>query len=82
MGKIKWNIQRDGRAWNGEEALKRYDLIPEKIEMLGGKLFLDEDDRLIMLGLLLENIGADKAVRLGNPEVWCEAIKTLDEQKV
>jgi hypothetical protein len=31
-----------------------------------------------MLALLLENVGTDKAVRIGNPEVWREAIANLD----
>ena len=34
----------------------------------------DEDQRLAMLGLLLENVGADAAVGLGNPAVWREAV--------
>jgi hypothetical protein len=32
-----------------------------------------------MLALLLENVGADKAVRLGDPGVWREAIDHLTE---
>jgi len=35
--------------------------------------------RLRMLGLLLVNVGADKAVRLGDPKVWREAIKSLKD---
>jgi hypothetical protein len=31
-----------------------------------------------MLGLLLENVGADRAVRLGNPDVWRAAVRSLD----
>ena len=30
-----------------------------------------------MLGLLLENVGADAAVHLGDPEVWREAVAAL-----
>ena len=52
---------------------------PEKIELIEGKLFWSEDDRLTMLALLLENVGIDKAVRLGNPQIWREAIALLDE---
>jgi len=59
---------RKGRAWR-DDARARYDLAPEKIEMIEGKLFWSERDRLRMLGLLLENVGVDKAVRLGNPAV-------------
>jgi hypothetical protein len=36
-----------------------------------------EEDRVKLLGLLLENVGADRAVRLGNPEVWRAAVRSL-----
>jgi hypothetical protein len=75
---IDWNIQRCGRAWR-EEALSRYELAPEKIEMVDGLLFWNDKDRLTMLGLLLENVGIDQAVRLGNPHVWKSAIAALND---
>jgi hypothetical protein len=73
-----WDIRREGRAWDGDEAMQRYNLTPEKIEMVRGKLLWDDEDRIKLLGLLLENVGADRAVRLGNPEVWRAAARTLD----
>ncbi len=72
-----WDIRRSGRAWVRDEALERFQLTPEKIEMADGMLFLDEEDRLTMLGLLLENVGADAAVRLGDAAVWREAVARL-----
>jgi hypothetical protein len=30
-----------------------------------------------MLGLMLENVGADQAVRLGDPAVWRAAVAAL-----
>jgi hypothetical protein len=77
MPKTEWDIRRKGRAWRGEEARARYDLSPEKIELIEGKLFWSEKDRLNMLGLLLENVGVDKAVRMGDPDVWREAVAEL-----
>jgi len=76
---IPWNIRRQGRAWPASEARARWALTPEKIEMLGGKLFLTDEERLTMLGLLLENVGADAAVHLGDPEVWREAVAALPD---
>ena len=75
-GPIKWKIARKGRAWR-EEAMQRWELTPEKIEMVAGKLFYSDDQRLAMLGLLLENLGAGAAVRLGDPAVWREAVAKL-----
>jgi hypothetical protein len=72
-----WDIRRNGHPW-AKPALRFYlSDYPEKPEVDGGKLFWSEEDRLIVLGLLLENLGVDKAVRLGNPEVWKEAVKSL-----
>jgi hypothetical protein len=75
---IPWDIRREGRAWRSE-ARARYDLTPEKIEMIEGKLFWSERDRLVILGLLLENVGVDKAIRLGSPDVWREAIAHIEQ---
>ncbi len=58
-----WDIRREGRAWGAGEAMARYKLTPEKIEMVKGRLFWSEEDRITMLGLLVENVGADAAVR-------------------
>jgi hypothetical protein len=75
-----WDIRREGRAWRSGEGLARLELAPEKIEMIGGRLFWSEHQRLTMLGLLLENVGVDKAIRLGNPQVWRDAIAHLGEE--
>ena len=77
MVEIKWDIRRAGRAWSGNEARERYDLTPEKFEMDRGKLFWTEEERVTLLALLLENIGVDRAVQLGDPSVWKAAVAEL-----
>ena len=72
----KWDIRRDGRAWSNE-AISRYQLTPERTEMIAGKLYGTEEERLTMLALLLENVGADTAVRIGNPDIWRAAVADL-----
>jgi hypothetical protein len=72
-----WDIRREGRAW-GDEAMQRWEMTPEKMEMFEGKLLWFDEDRVKLLGLLLENVGADRAVRLGNPDVWRAAVRNLD----
>ncbi len=74
---VPWDIRRDGRAWTREEWVVRRELGPEKIELSQGKLFWTDEDRLTMLALLLENVGVDRAVQLGDPRVWREAIAAL-----
>ena len=78
MNDSDWEIQRTGRAWRLEEAHERFQLTPEKLEMYKGKLLWDDEERVALLGLLLENLGADRAVRLGNPDVWRAAVSALD----
>lgn len=77
MTTIQWDIRRAGRAWTGAEFRERADLRPEKLEIWEGKLLLVEEDRITLLGLLLENVGADQAVRLGDPGVWSDAVAAL-----
>jgi hypothetical protein len=71
---MEWDIRREGRRWSREEIETHYRMAPGKIELIDGMLFGTEADRIVMLGLLLENLGVDQAVRLGDPEIWREAI--------
>jgi hypothetical protein len=77
MSGINWDIRNEGRAWQGEEATQRYYLGPEKFEMVDGKLLWSDEDREKLLGCLLENVGADRAVQLGDPDVWRAAVAKL-----
>jgi hypothetical protein len=74
MSEINWDVRRDGRAWQGDEVMARCSLAPEKIELIRGKIFWDDEQRLRMLGLLLEQMGADAAIRIGDPQVWRDAV--------
>ena len=75
-----WDIQGAGRAW-GDEAMSRYQMTPEKTEMVEGKLYATEEERLTMLALLLENVGADNAVRIGSPAIWRAAVAGLNDER-
>jgi hypothetical protein len=76
MQRIDWDIRRDGHAWDDDN---RCDLRPEKLEVWEGRLLFDEEERILLLGILLENVGADAAVRLGDPNVWRAAVAALDK---
>ena len=77
MVEINWDIRRAGRSWSAAEARERYNLTPEKFEMYEGKLFWTDEERETLLALLLENVGVDRAVRLGDPNVWKKAVAEL-----
>lgn len=74
--KPNWDIRNKGR-WKGDEAWDRFQLTPEKIEPINGKLLWSNKDREMLLGPLLENVGADRAVQLGDPDVWRRAVAKL-----
>lgn len=50
--------------------------------MVDGKLYDNDDQPLHMLALLLENVGIDAAIRLGDPGVWREAVAELERHFV
>ncbi len=72
-----WDIRREGRKWTNEEFDKRIYQAPEKIEFVGG-IFANDEERLTVLAMLLENLGIDKAVRLGDPADWKAAVAELE----
>jgi hypothetical protein len=80
MGPPDWNIRRKGRQWTHEEFERRLYQAPEKIEFVGG-IFASERQRLLVLGMLLENLGIDKVIRLGNLEDWKAAIADLEREQ-
>lgn len=59
--------------------MSRHDDLPGRLEMLGGKLCLDESQRLVLLGALLEHVGTARAVSLGPLQAWVDAIEQRKE---
>ena len=72
-----WIVHNEGRDWEKEEVWERWQRSPAKIELIEGKVFWSEEDRINMLGLLLEQVGADRVVQFGDPEVWRRAVAKL-----
>jgi hypothetical protein len=73
-----WDIRREGRRWSHEEFDERTSVAPEKIEYVDG-IFASERQRLLVPGMLLENIGIDKVVLFGRLEDWKAAIADLEK---
>src|ERR1017187_1095244 len=78
MKPIEWDIRREGRRWSHEEFDQRIYQAPEKIEYVNG-IFASERERLNVLGMLLENLGIDRAIRFGKLEDWKAAIEDLEK---
>lgn len=79
MDKGEWDIRRQGRNWTADEFFRRIEQAPEKIEYVGG-IFTCEKERMTVLAMLLENLGIDKAVRLGGLADWKAAIAELEAE--
>jgi hypothetical protein len=75
---VNWDIRNAGRSWNKDEALPKHCMTPEELEMIEGKLLFSAKDRETLLCLLLENVGADRAVQFGDPDVWRAAVAKLE----
>ncbi len=71
-----WDIRREPREWTAEEWNRRIYQAPEKIEFAGG-IFRTDEDRMTVLAMLLETLGIDRALQLGNPADWKAAIDDL-----
>jgi hypothetical protein len=75
LSSLKLDIRRDGRAWSSDEIHERLAHIDDfKLEIHDGKLLWSDDARLTVVAMLLENVGLDAVVRLGDPMRWKEAI--------
>jgi hypothetical protein len=79
---IAWDIRREGRSWTPEEFTARVDrLLGVELEVSRGKLFGSEETRRLILGMLLENVGMDAVVQLGDLARWKEAVFTAEQER-
>ena len=78
---VAWDIRREARAWTAAEFLVRLERLPQaSLEISDGKLFSREETRRTILAMLLENVGLDAAVRLGDLAQWKEAIAAAERE--
>lgn len=59
--------------------MSRHDDLPGRLEMFEGRLGLDEAQRLVLLGAMLEHVGTACAVRLGAFQSWVDAVEQRRE---
>jgi hypothetical protein len=74
-----FNIGLEGRLWNVDRFYALNGVLPEKMELISGKLFGAERYRLGMLGAMLEQVGLIEAVKLAPRELWLEALRKAEE---
>ena len=79
---IAWDIRREGRAWTAEEFPPRANrLLGLDLEISKGKLLYSDERRQMLLSMLLENLGMDAAVRLGDLARWKEAVAAAERER-
>ena len=75
---IAQDVRRRGRELTNEEFEVRLDAAPERFEWDGG-IFTSSRERLVVLGMSLEVLGTDAAVRFGPPDAWEGAVAARRE---
>ncbi len=75
---MHWDIRRHGQPI----ILEQYHSLPEaQLELLCGYLYGVQEYRLTLLGALIQNVGLDAAVRLGDLALWREAIAAQEREE-
>lgn len=77
---MTFEIHRQGRPWRVDEIRARLDLLPEKFEVFGGRVAWSPEELRAMLGVVLEQAGADLAVSLGDLSVWHAAVEARESE--
>ena len=74
MNDWDWDIRRTSRRRWEAEARSRFDMLPEKFEMIDGELLLSDEERINLLGVLLELVGTDRAIQMGDATTWRRSV--------
>jgi hypothetical protein len=58
----------------------RLDFTPDHFEVIDGEMLCSETHRINLLGVVLEQVGIDTALRLAPKELWREARDAYDRE--
>jgi hypothetical protein len=78
---MQWDIRREPRRWSDDEIRSRLELTPEHFEVFDGEMLSTEEDRVNLLGIMLEQVGIDAALRLAPKELWREALDAYEQEQ-
>lgn len=77
---LHFDIRRAGRSWTPAEFATKAEMVPGRLEVAFGRVCPTLEQRLLLLGMLLENVGLDLAVRFAEPRLWAEALATRENE--
>jgi hypothetical protein len=78
---MQWDIRREPRRWSNDEIRSRLELTPEHFEVFDGEMLFTEEHRVNLLGVVLEQVGIDTALRLAPKELWREALDAYEQEQ-
>lgn len=79
MSQRKWKIDRIGHRWTDDEIERQINSRPHVSDWM---TWVNKESRLYsLLGLVLENLGIDRVIRLGNLEDWEAAVGELKRER-
>ena len=70
-----FEIGLEGRLWTVDRLYALDTVLPEKMELIDGKLFWSERHRIGMLSAMLEQVGLVETVKQAPKELWLEALR-------
>lgn len=73
-------IGLEGARWTVDVFHQLDHLLPEKMELIDGKLFWSRRERIGMLAAMLEQVGLIEAVRLAPKALWLEALRRAEAE--
>jgi len=80
FGESPRDVDLEGRRWTVDEWHERGETLPEKFELIDGRMFWTQEERLALLAALLENVGLVEAIRLAPKERWLAALDRADSR--
>jgi hypothetical protein len=78
---MQWDIRRKGRRWRNDQIRSRLELTPEHFEVFNGWMLFTTKHRRNLLGVVLEQVGIDAALRLAPKELWREALNAYEREQ-
>jgi hypothetical protein len=76
-----FNIGLEGRLYTVDRLYELETVLPEKMELIDGKLFGIDRYRLGMASAMLEQLGLIEIVKLAPKELWLEALRHAEQDE-
>lgn len=76
----EWPIERTPKMFSGDDFFEMVDRFPARVDCCDGMIGENNQQRLLMLAMLIENIGIDAVVKIGPLQLWIDAVNAERER--